>query len=83
MTRQETLALQELFFSPAGRVLERELRRVGHLDTEIEDDQQRIEHNTVKEILTLCGCQLVLESRKLPEPAPVPEENLIDRSLQL
>jgi len=75
------LLRQMLFDTAGGRVLEKVLRELGHVDHGITGDQQRIEHNLVLEILTACGAQLTLSPRDLPTEPP-PEENLIDRNLE-
>jgi hypothetical protein len=67
MTEREARAMQTMFFThPAGRILARELREIGHLDTTIDDETARIEHNTVKKVLMLLGCNLQVAREPIP-----------------
>lgn len=80
MTIDETKALQTMFFRhPGGRVLERELREIGHIDSGIDSEEARIEHNTVKRILTLMGCNIQFgrETIRLPQQQSGTEQDSV------
>ena len=75
------LLRQMLFDTAGGRVLERVLRELGHVDHGFVGERERVEHNLVLEVLTTCGAQMTFNPRDLPTEPP-PEENLIERNLE-
>ena len=67
-----------LFRTTAGQALLELFMATGHFYEEIENDQARIEHNTVKRILTAAGVQMELKPRPVTEPVKNTETNLMD-----
>lgn len=84
ITREEMQAVQRLLLHTRnGKVILRELHRIGHFDTTLSDAEDRIEYNAVRMILDTFGISLGIVAAQTLPPDAVQPQGEIDRILGL